>query len=94
MLCKMFMLFYYYQNSKHLGRTVSGVEKYSSLALIGYCGLLSFQYMVARVTLLWAINGSPTVFSRHLKSLELSDLGFELLMQISWLHIQCAASSA
>ena len=23
---------------------------------------------------------------------ELSDLGFELLMQISWLHIQCAAS--
>ena len=28
----------------------------------------------------------------HLKSLELSDLGFELLMQISSLHIECAAS--
>ena len=25
------------------------------------------------------------VLSRHLKSVELSDLGFELLMQISWL---------
>ena len=23
---------------------------------------------------------------------EVSDTGFELLMQISWLHIQCAAS--
>jgi len=23
---------------------------------------------------------------------EVSNLGFELLMQISWLHIQCAAS--
>ena len=54
--------------------------------------LLSFQFMVAWVTLLWAIYGSPTVFSRHLKSLELSDLGFELLMQISWLHIECAAN--
>ena len=36
--------------------------------------------------------GSHTVFSRHLKSVELSDLGFELLMQISWLHIECTAS--
>ena len=31
-------------------------------------------------------------FLQHLKSLELSDLGFELLMPISWLHIECAAS--
>ena len=36
---------------------------------------------------MWAIYGSPTVFGPHLKSLVLSELGFELLMQISWLHI-------
>ena len=42
---------------------------------------------------MWAIYGSPGVFSRHLKSLELSDLGFKLLMQISWLHIECAAAN-
>ena len=34
----MFMPFYYYQNSKCLGRAVSGAEKDLNLALIGYCG--------------------------------------------------------
>ena len=90
--CKMFMLFYYYRNSKCLGRAVSGAEKRFKPCFNRILRLLSFQFMVAWVTLLWAIYGSPGVLSRHLKSLELSDLGFELLMQISWLHIECAAS--
>ena len=92
------MPFYYYRNSKCLGRAVSGAGKDLNLALIGYCGYFHFSFWqlellaVLYITLLWVIYGSPRVFSRHLKSLELSDLGFELLMQISWLHIQCAAS--
>ena len=44
--------------------------------------------------LLRAILLNETVFNSDdfLKSLELSDLGFELLMQISWLHIECEAT--
>ena len=35
-LRKMFLLFYYYQNSKCLGRAVSGAEKDLNLAFIRY----------------------------------------------------------
>ena len=39
-----------------------------------------------------AILLNETVFNSDdfLNGLELSDLGFELLMQISWLHIECS----
>ena len=37
------MPFYYYRNSKCLGRVVSGVEKDLNLALIGYCGYFHFS---------------------------------------------------
>ena len=42
-LCEMFMPFYYYQNSKCLGRAVRGAEKDLNLALIGYCGYFHFS---------------------------------------------------
>ena len=42
-LCKMFVPFYYYQNSKCLGRAVRGAEKDLNLALIGYCGYFHFS---------------------------------------------------
>ena len=39
----MFMWFYYYRNSKCLGRAVSGAEKDLNLALIGHCGYFHFS---------------------------------------------------
>ena len=42
----MFMPFYYYRNSKCLGRAVSGTEKkFIPNALIGYCGYFHFSLL-------------------------------------------------
>ena len=87
----MFMPFYYYQNGKCLGRAVRGAEKDLNLALIGHCGY--FHFSLWQLKLLFCGQFTEvlrTVFSRHLKSLELSDIVFELLMQSCTFNVQPA----
>ena len=61
--------------------------------IIGSCGFFHFiRGAGSIITFFEAIMGCPGMFSEHLMPPRGVEPWLELLMQISWLRIECAAS--
>ena len=58
--------------------------------IIGSCGF--FHFIRGELYELFVAIGCPEMFSKHLMPPRVVKPWLELLMQISWLHIECAAS--